>query len=57
MKYLIFSSLAVFFVLSLFWLGGFDFNERGDTAVFCSLFCTTAVFGTCLTIYGKTHWT
>lgn len=38
MKRIIFSIVNIILTLFLFWLGGFDFNERGEVAVICFLF-------------------
>ena len=43
--YLIFFCLS----LGLFWLGGFDFNERGADAVFCAFISLFAgALGVCI---------
>ena len=40
--YITLPAASASFILLLFWLGGFDFNERGANAVFCALFAIFA---------------
>lgn len=43
-----FAIAAAFVVPGIFWLGGFDFSERGEPAVTCALWTLFAI-GVCLT--------
>lgn len=37
-------AIAVAFVVpGIFWLGGFDFNERGEPAIACAVFTLFAI--------------
>lgn len=52
MKRIICTIAAVALVSALAWVGGFDFNERGEAAVIVSMF---AVFAAAF-VYGYPGW-
>lgn len=37
----LFAAIVFCLVLIFFWLGGYDFNQRGEPAVFCGLIAIT----------------
>jgi len=40
----LFSILGAVVISALYWLGGYDFNERGSTAVSCAMFSMWGAF-------------
>lgn len=53
MKRVIASISGAAFVLLLFWLGGFDFNERGQAAFWAAICATYA--GLCIYLVPSWH--